>query len=271
MGFICHWGNHNHRLRDVLPHRSPLLQYPPELGPSCSLISSGPLLAAPLSPCWSHELSPARLSPLGNPAQQSLPQLPILTQQSGCGPPLVGPMPPMRDSSPGCHTQSSRPFSTMGATSTTRSVSAAFQDAAGIPSSTVPSLVSTTIGERIPAVSSSWIHPRGHVGPPLAAGPSGSPSPLSQQFATGLKGRSPARPLGRHPSAPGEIQCRQLQSTLASTPSTRFSSTSKAPGQGSMPTPPSEEKRIVPSASVKDYNRSVFTRLGSVFGLRVHF
>ena len=102
-----------------------------------SSISSGSLLAAPLSPCRSHELPPARSSPLGNPAQQSLSQLLTQTQQGGCGPPPVGPpflrpTPPTRDSSPGCHTRSSRPFSTMGATSTTPSASAAFRDAAGI-------------------------------------------------------------------------------------------------------------------------------------------
>ena len=66
----------------------------------------------------------------------------------------------------------------------------------------------------------------------------------------------------RPPSpALGEIPCRPLQSTLASTPSRR----------GSMLTPPSEERRIIPSASVKDYNRSVSTPPGSVYGLRVHF
>ena len=138
-------------------------------------------------------------------------------------------------------------------------------------SSTVPGLVWTTIGERIPAVSSSWIHQWGPVGPLLPAGPSGSPSPLSQQSATGPKGPSPARPLGLCPPAPGGILCPQLQSTLVSTPPTSFSSTSKPQGQGSTPTPPSEERRIVPSASVKDYNRSVSNRPGSVFGLRVHF
>ena len=143
-----------------------------------SSVSSDPLLSAPLSPCRSHQLPPARSSPLGNPAQQSLSQLLTQTQQDGCRPPPVGPpfprpTPPIRDSSPGSHTRSSRPFSTMGATSTTLSASAAFRDMVGILSSTVPGLVSTTIGKRIPAASLSWIRLRGHVEPPLAAGPSG--------------------------------------------------------------------------------------------------
>ena len=127
------------------------------------------------------------------------------------------------------------------------------------------------IGERIPAASSSWIHPRGHVGPPLPAGPSGSPSPLSQQSTTGLKGPSLARPLGPHLPVPGGLLCRRLQATPASTPPTSSSSTLRPQGQGSMPTPPSEERKIVPSASVEDNNRSVSSHPGSVYGLRVHF
>ena len=98
------------------------------------LRSSVPPLAAPLSPCQSQELPPARSSPLGNLALPSLSQPLTLTHQGGCGPPPVGPlfprpMPSMTDCSPGCHTRSSHLSFTMGATSTTPSASAAFWDA----------------------------------------------------------------------------------------------------------------------------------------------
>ena len=238
-----------------------------------SSTSSGPLLSAPLSPCRSQELLPARSSPQRNPARPSLFQPLTQTQQGGhglppVGPPFPRPTPPTIDNSPGCHT---RPFSTMEATSTNASASAAFWVAAGIPFSTAPDLVLTTISERIAAASLSWICPRGHVEPPLAACPSGSPSPLSQQSATGLKGRSPARPLDPRLPAPGGIPCRPLQSMLVSTLSRRSSSTVRPPGQGSMSTPPSEERKVIPSASLKDYNSSVSSPPGSVYGLRVHF
>ena len=172
--------------------------------------------------------------PPGSLPRQNLPQPPTPIQPGGCGPPPVGPSfprptSPMTGSSPGCHTRSFHQSSTMGATSTTLSASVACLDAPGSPSSTAPGLTSTTITGRTPAVSSSWTPRPGHVGPLPLAGPSVSPSLPSQLSATGLRGHSPARPLGPRHQVPGGIPCRQSRSTPALRSS---SSTLRPPGQG---------------------------------------
>ena len=168
-----------------------------------SSTSSGPPPAAPPSPCRNRELFLAELAPVSL-VRQSLPQLPTQIQPGGCGPPPVGPpfprpMLPMTGISQGCLTRSFHPSSTMGATSTTRSASVAYLDAAGTPSSTALGLTLTTIGERTPAVSLSWTPPLGHVEPLLPAVPSGSPSPLSQLSATGFQ-RAQSCQTSRPPS-----------------------------------------------------------------------
>ena len=54
VGFICHWGNSNHRLCHVLPHRATLLldpfsQCPPESGLSWPVARPPPILVWPLT------------------------------------------------------------------------------------------------------------------------------------------------------------------------------------------------------------------------------
>ena len=249
-----------------------------------SSLSFGPLPTVLPDPRWSPPSPASPPVPHGNLAPRlHLPcHTPTLRGGSGppqAGPPFPRPTPLMTGSTPGCLTRSFPPFSTKVVTSTTPSASVGCLDAPGLPSSTVPGHTSTMIAGRIPAASSSWtplpgrVEPLPRVGPSVLRShqslPSGSPSQLS---AIGPSGPSPARPLGHRLPVPEGTPCQLSRSTTALTPLMSSSSTSRRPpGQGFLLMPPCEEGRIVPSATVRDYNRLSSDRPGSVFGLKVHF
>ena len=98
-------------------------------------------------------------------------------------------------------------------------------------------------------------------------------NPLSQLSVAGPRGCSPAKPPVPRLLAHGGTPCRPMLSTQASLPSRKSSSTSKPQGQESMPTTPFKnlEKKIIPSAFIKDFYKSVSSRPGRVLGLRVLF
>ena len=169
---------------------------------------------------------------------------------------------------PGYHIRSSLPSFTMGDTSTTPSVSVDSRAAARTRSSTAPVCTSTMISGRTRVASLSWIPLPGPVGPPQLAIQSGLPSLQSQQSTTELRGPSPAKLPVLRLLGPGGTQ--RLTSRLAPPPDLRKSSwTLRLPEKAS--TPILSEKKIVPCASIAEYNRLASTCPCSIYSLRVKF
>ena len=158
-------------------------------------------------------------------------------------------------------------------TTTTPSASVASRDVALSPFSTTPVPASIMTDLRNQAASPNWTPRQGHVEPLPPVVWSVLPSQLSPLSVTGYRGCSPAKPLVPPPLCQGGTPCWQSPSTQASTLSRKSSSTSKSPEQESMltlPKKPSTQK-IVPSASIDEYNRSISACPGSVYSLRVRF